>query len=76
MKKGVLIVMGLLLVLFCNQSFADLYKASLPTQKDNTFMWWAYGWPDQVRGAEPVVCFQTGYFGMAIHIDKVEFWNP
>ena len=46
-------------------------SACMPDIRDYTYMWWAHGW----RSPKKVLCFQTGYYGMAVDVKKVRLLN-
>lgn len=44
----------------------------MPSAADYTFMWWAHGWRGRSSDGRKVLAFQTGRYGMAMDVEKVE----
>ncbi|HOX37989.1 MAG TPA: hypothetical protein PL033_08380 [Candidatus Brocadiia bacterium] len=47
----------------------------MPGARDYSLMWWAYGWRGRSPDARKVLCIQTGHYGLALDVERVELLN-
>ena len=47
----------------------------MPDARDYTFMWWAHGYRGTPARQEKIVCIQTGYYGLALDVEKIRLPN-
>ncbi len=71
--KTVILFQLLILCTLISSSFAEKIQVTecAPSLRDYTFLWWKNGFLRQEKGKR-TICLQTGYFGLAINVDKLE----